>query len=137
VPGGFPRHTHNPREELRLEQRPAESKENLCKLVTVTGQTKSGKTVLAKQVFPSGDAIWIDGGRVSIEDDFWQVVIDALELFQTTSKQSGDATIGKIGAKGKRISYWRRAPVRYRRGFRKLGARVTQPARPSPHELLL
>ena len=100
VPGGFPRHTYNPREELRLEQRLAESKENLCKLVTVTGQTKSGKTVLAKQVFPSEDSIWIDGGTVSVEDDFWQVVIDALELFQRTSKQSQDATTSKIGAKG-------------------------------------
>ena len=48
VPGGFPRHTYNPRVDLQLEQRLAEVKDNLCKLVTVTGQTKSGKTVLAR-----------------------------------------------------------------------------------------
>ena len=46
VPGGFPRHTYNPRMELKLEQRLTETKQNLCKLVSVTGQTKSGKTSL-------------------------------------------------------------------------------------------
>ena len=56
VPGGFPKHTYNPREELQLERKLSEAKDNLCKLVTVTGQTKSGKTVLAKRVFPSGHA---------------------------------------------------------------------------------
>src|SRR5690348_3072382 len=38
VPGGFPRHTYNPRVELQLEAKLAEAKENLCKLVTVTGK---------------------------------------------------------------------------------------------------
>jgi len=37
VPGGFPRHIYNPRVELKLEQRLTETKQNLCKLVTVTG----------------------------------------------------------------------------------------------------
>jgi hypothetical protein len=50
VPGGFPRHTYNPRVELQLEEKLAEVKDNLCKLVTVTGQTKSGKTVLARKI---------------------------------------------------------------------------------------
>ena len=53
VPGGFPRHTYNPRLELQLEMKLAESRDNLCKLVTVTGQTKSGKTVLARKIFPA------------------------------------------------------------------------------------
>ena len=35
VPGGFPRHTYNPRKELQLERRLGEVKENLCKLVTI------------------------------------------------------------------------------------------------------
>src|SRR5580692_938413 len=100
VPGGFPRLTYNPREDLKLESRLSEAKENLCKLVTVTGQTKSGKTVLAKRVFPSEDAIWIDGGTVSAEEDFWQVAIEALDLFQATSTQSSQGTNSKIGAKG-------------------------------------
>lgn len=59
VPGGFPRHTYNPRIDLNLEEKLAEVKDNLCKLVTVTGQTKSGKTVLARKVLPPEESIWL------------------------------------------------------------------------------
>ncbi len=100
VPGGFPRHTYNPRVELQLEQKLAESKDNLCKLVTVTGQTKSGKTVLARRIFPSEESIWIDGGSVSAEDDFWQIIIAQLDLFQEQEKENSSETGSKISGKG-------------------------------------
>lgn len=100
VPGGFPRHTYNPRSDLQLEQRIAEARQNLCKLVPVTGQTKSGKTVLARRVFPPEDAVWVDGGAVSAEDDFWQMVIEQLQLFQSTDEGAGSAVESKFGGKG-------------------------------------
>jgi hypothetical protein len=71
VPGGFPRHTYNPRVDLKLEPELAESRDNPCKLVTVTGQTKSGKTVLARRIFAPEENVWIDGATVSAEEDFW------------------------------------------------------------------
>ena len=58
VPGGFPRHTYNPRVDLQLEERLVEGRDNLCKLVTVTGQTKSGKPVLARKILPPEEAVW-------------------------------------------------------------------------------
>ncbi|MBD2102550.1 ATP-binding protein [Leptolyngbya sp. FACHB-261] len=100
VPGGFPRHTYNPRIELQLEQKLAESKDNLCKLVTVTGQTKSGKTVLARQIFPPEESVWIDGGSVSTEDDFWQIIIEQLELFQAQEKETSKDIGNKVSGKG-------------------------------------
>jgi hypothetical protein len=100
VPGGFPRHTYNPRVELQLEQKLAEVRDNLCKLVTVTGQTKSGKTVLARKILPPEESIWIDGGVVSQEDDFWDVVIEQLQLFQSAEKENSEETTTKIGGKG-------------------------------------
>ncbi|MBX3694457.1 MAG: ATP-binding protein [Steroidobacteraceae bacterium] len=104
VPGGFPRHTYNPRTELRLEKRLGEVTENLCKLVTVTGQTKSGKTVLTRRVLPPESAIWIDGGTVSEEDDFWQTILEQLDIFQTTERnEERSSTTGgevKVGATG-------------------------------------
>ncbi len=99
VPGGFPRHTYNPRAELQLETRLAEVKENLCKLVTVTGHTKSGKTVLTRKVLPTEEAIWIDGGTVSQEDDFWHVVIEQLELFQSMQQQESSGSSNNLGTK--------------------------------------
>ena len=103
VPGGFPRHTYNPRLGLKLEHSVRQATENLCKLVTVTGHTKSGKTVLVRSILPREDAIWVDGGVVGSEEDFWTTVVDQLELFQTTevsqekqtaAELSGSATAG-------------------------------------------
>lgn len=99
MPGGFPRHTYNPRVDLQLEAKLAEVKENLCKLATVTGQTKSGKTVLARKILPREECIWIDGGTVSAEDDFWQVIIEQLELFQGVQTQSTEQSAGKVTGK--------------------------------------
>ncbi len=57
VPGGFPRHTYNPRATRKLEERLAEVADNLCKLATVTGHTKSGKTVLVRNAYPPEEAV--------------------------------------------------------------------------------
>jgi hypothetical protein len=100
VPGGFPRHTYNPRVELQLEQKLAEAKDNLCKLVTITGQTKSGKTVLARQVFRKEESIWIDGGSISEEEDFWQIIVEQLNLFQSQESEISDGIDSKIMGKG-------------------------------------
>ncbi len=100
VPGGLPKHTYNPRTELQLEEKLAEVKDNLCKLVTVTGQTKSGKTVLVRKILPPEETIWIDGGLVSTEEDFWQVIIENLELFQTVENEASSESGTKVGGKG-------------------------------------
>lgn len=99
VPGGFPRHTYNPRVELQLEEKLSEVKDNLCKLVTVTGQTKSGKTVLTRKILPQEDSIWVDGGVVSQEDDFWGVIIEQLQLFQSIEEEKKNETTYQIGGK--------------------------------------
>jgi len=101
VAGGFPKHTYNPRADLQLENQLRESRENLCKLVTVTGQTKSGKTVLVRSVLPREECAWVDGGTVSAEDDFWQVVLEQLDIFQTTEEEAGAGTTSTIAGKGR------------------------------------
>jgi hypothetical protein len=65
----------------------------------VTGQTKSGKTVLARKILPPEEAVWVDGGTVAAEDDFWHVVIESLELFQESSKEEGVDSSASANAK--------------------------------------
>ena len=89
VPGGLPRHTYVARAQRGLEARVESVKDNLCKIVTVTGATKSGKTVLAKQVFPQGTCVWLDGGTVQSLDDFWDLVSDQLDV--VTERTESDA----------------------------------------------
>ena len=53
-----------------------------CKLITVTGNTKTGKTVLVNKLFPKDENIWIDGGVISTENDFWEDIVSKMELYE-------------------------------------------------------
>jgi hypothetical protein len=75
VPGGMPRLTYVARTEHNLETRLSAAKDNLCKLVTVTGATKCGKTVLVNRIFPRSSCIWVDGGTIASEDDLWNYIL--------------------------------------------------------------
>lgn len=105
TPGGMPRFTYVDRSGRDLEQRLGESKNHLCKMVTLTGATKSGKTVLSNRIFPrlEEDNVWIDGGSVGNEDDFWSQILNELkgstESEKTTSQESAQNIDGKIGGK--------------------------------------
>lgn len=97
VPGGFPRHTYNPRAARNLERRLGEVAENLCKLATVTGHTKSGKTVLVRSAYPSEASVWIDGGSISEEEDFWSGIVEKLDLFQSAEKGQSKGKTSEFG----------------------------------------
>ncbi len=85
--------TYVPRTERDLENRLNSATDNLCKLVTLTGSTKSGKTVLANRIFPrsDGDSIWIDGGTVDSEDSFWREIHAQIEEDEELQRQDGDS----------------------------------------------
>jgi len=105
TPGGMPRLTYVERAERKLEKKLGEANNHLCKMVTLTGATKSGKTVLTNRIFPrmEDNNIWIDGGSVGTEDDFWTQIINELKAFteidETTAKESNQSMNGKIGGK--------------------------------------
>lgn len=80
IPGGVPRYTYVPRAELPIETRLSEWKRGAhTTMFSISGPTKTGKTVLLKRFFP--DAIWLSGGTISTVDDFWAAIADALELY--------------------------------------------------------
>lgn len=61
------------------------------KALTVTGPTKSGKTVLCRKVVPKTEGIWVEGGDIQNDEDFWlqiaaQLGVSSLE--STTSNLS-------------------------------------------------
>src|SRR3989337_1935718 len=97
VAGGFPHHTYNPRDSLQLETKLAESLKNLCKLVVITGHTKSGKTVLAHKIVPQDKAIWVTGGAASQEEEFWQIIVNRLGLAQEHQKQVTEGNVKNLG----------------------------------------
>lgn len=105
VPGGFPHVTYIPRSDYKLESRVAMARDNLTKLMVVTGPTKSGKTVLVDKIFPMKSAIWINGGLVSDdEQSFWDLIVDQLDLFtgveHSDCQGSSSEVEGSISADG-------------------------------------
>lgn len=97
----MPTLTYVSRSERNLEGRVAGAKDNLCKLVTVTGSTKSGKTVLTQRVFPRSNSVWIDGGTVKEEDDLWNFVLDSIgghnETTDTDISETASRFAGEVG----------------------------------------
>ncbi len=104
VPGGLPKVTYNPREALQLEERVRDYLSERHKILSLSGPTKSGKTVLLKTVLPT-TAIWVSGGSVDKADDFWDAVADALAVYtaeqaETSSESNQHDTQGVSGGAG-------------------------------------
>jgi hypothetical protein len=77
-------------------------KDNLCKLVVVTGPTKTGKTVLVRKVLRSdANLVWIDGGLIKSEDDFWSECLHKISEFVEVERVSEVGTTGAIATNAK------------------------------------
>lgn len=104
VAGGQPTITYVSRAALSLENKLKSAISDGYSLITVTGATKSGKTVLCKNIISKDESIWISGGEIKTEEEFWDRIVDDLEIAQTqtetASRQTGDTTKGgvKLGA---------------------------------------
>lgn len=95
VPGGMPQYTYVARTDKTLQERLNMANDNLSKLVTVTGMTKSGKTVLTNRIFPREKSIWVDGGSVGVEDDLWNYILSELDGYtEIGSEKSKESTYG-------------------------------------------
>jgi hypothetical protein len=102
VPGGMPSLTYVARTNRDLETRLSSARDNLCKLVTLTGPTKSGKTVLANRIFPraGGECVWIDGGTAKSEDDLWTTILGELDGTTTSERVAGSEVGTSITGEG-------------------------------------
>ena len=101
VPGGMPKLTYVERSEGEVHGKLESVKDNLCKLVTLTGQTKSGKTVITRMVFPVFDdnVIWIDGGSIASENDIWEQVLEKLNGYHNVEVNSGGTSSLAVSGK--------------------------------------
>jgi hypothetical protein len=90
VPGGRPTITYVPRGDLHLEKEVADYLDSRHKILSVSGPTKTGKTVLLKsQVGDDFNPIWLSGGAITSIDDFWSTIADDLELPTETGMDGG------------------------------------------------
>ncbi len=84
APGSMPEHTYvNRSVEGGGITYEAKLKKALMKkgnLISITGGTKTGKSVLCNRVVGEGRCVVINGSEVKTPDDFWQHVAEQLEI---------------------------------------------------------
>lgn len=99
-PGGFPDYTYNPRKQLDLEKDFKDYLTRGHKFLSLSGPTKSGKTVLCRKLIPLNEGIHIFGGQIKEESEFWQKIVNQLQLYTSVSKtyqsEKGEVTSGQI-----------------------------------------
>lgn len=97
IPGGLPKETYVERKHLGIEgQVTAWAQGAHTSLLSVSGPTKTGKTVLLKRFFP--DAVWFSGGAIDTAEEFWAAVCDELEVFTDYGLSSGRSEQHSKGA---------------------------------------
>lgn len=104
VPGGIPELTYVSRAGGELESELQRIRKKSTKMITLTGSTKTGKTVLVHRIFPRniGEALWIDGGTVKDEGDFWSSILAELPepsiIEVTDTVEEGEVLKSKLQA---------------------------------------
>lgn len=71
ISGGFPEKTYVKREKL---ERALEDVVNTNRIISITGVTKTGKTVLTQSLFDEKAVIRVNAGELNENDDFWHVL---------------------------------------------------------------
>lgn len=97
VPGGQPTVTYVDRVQHELEKRVSRALARGYSIVSITGPTKCGKTVLCRRVIGTDSAIWVEGGLVKDENDFWMHVgsqIEATRIHSVSETTSDNTALG-------------------------------------------
>lgn len=102
TPGHFPEHTYVERADVGLEQRLRDALDTPGEVVSVSGPSKSGKTVLVERVVGPEDLITITGAGIRQVEDLWERVLDWMDVPTTTtdSTNRSSRTGGRVGASG-------------------------------------
>jgi len=90
VVGRLPRVTYNPRDKRGFEAAVRAYLDDRGTVLSVSGATKTGKTVLLRSMVP--DAVWLSGGALDSVGGMWEQVADALDLWaeHTTTSISSE-----------------------------------------------
>lgn len=98
ISGGFPVNTYNPRPHFKLEETLVDFLDTGHKLISITGPTKCGKTVLSTRVIPEESCVFVDGGSIRNEGEFWEFVAMDLNIdIETISVNTQSKSVEKTG----------------------------------------
>ncbi len=96
TPGAFPNHTYVERTVDGLEQTVQDALATQGQVVSLSGPSKSGKTVLVEKVVGRDYLITVQGAGIRDPDDIWERVLDWIGASSTESKEN--KFLGSVGA---------------------------------------
>ena len=110
--GGQPSITYVSRSNLGIENDLKKAISQKSLIVSLTGPTKSGKTVLCRNVLADKKTIWIEGGQIKSESDFWSRIcygfnypVEIKKRTSNSASNGGSISIGgEIGVPGNKIT---------------------------------
>jgi hypothetical protein len=80
VPGGQPSITYVERAGLAIEDHLNRAIASPNQIISLSGPTKSGKTVLCRRVLSNREFVWIEGGQVATAKAIWENICYELNL---------------------------------------------------------
>ena len=87
TPNDYPTHTYIKRSGEDLEERLRQASATPKLVVSVSGPSKSGKTVLVERVIGQDNIIPVSGALIKTPDQLWTRVLDWIETPATTTTQ--------------------------------------------------
>lgn len=96
VAGGQPSVTYVEREELHIERSLARALASPNQIVSLSGPTKSGKTVLCRRVLMEHQYVWLEGGQAKSADEIWRSVCRELNFPIELTTTDGNETSGGL-----------------------------------------
>jgi len=87
TPNDYPTHTYIKRSGEDLEERLRQASATPKLVVSVSGPSKSGKTVLVERVIGQDNIIAVSGALIKTPDQLWTRVLDWIETPATTTTQ--------------------------------------------------
>jgi hypothetical protein len=92
IAGGQPSITYVERESLHIERQLARAIATPNQIVSLSGPTKSGKTVLCRHVLDKRQFVWIEGGQTKGATDVWDKICYELNYPIEVAKSIADKT---------------------------------------------
>lgn len=102
VPNDYPRHTYVDRSiDPPLEEALRRGLSTPKEVISVSGPSKSGKTVLIERVVGIDNLITVSGSEINTTESLWERVLDWMGAPSTSSKSTSESSAtGKTGSLG-------------------------------------
>jgi hypothetical protein len=98
TPNDVPTITYVERATHKLEDRLSDAMAIPKMIISLSGPSKSGKTVLVNKVFERENLIAVSGASIKKPDDLWDRVLDWMDVPSERTAKTGSVLKGELGA---------------------------------------